>query len=289
MLRAQHRENLPELKNLWQSQILQLQQKQRLWLQSQFYVVGSLLDKRSEGQQLQTYLWSYYQRNPDISAISLQLVENDSTQNSSRSCRAPIKTNPSIIDIIPVFASCKIGDQILLEISGPATIQQVEQILTLQMDYFSFMRDFAQLQNLRFEPGETDDDVPVFIDPNYTNSEIQDAELVIRDDGVDRAVVKMHLSEFDFEPSNLRTVIILVALLTLLLMAFALILYIVLLKPLNRLSNRMYDAGLTNLEDLKERRPPLETGLDSIFRSFKILLDQAKHDATTGLEKSNYF
>ena len=55
----------------WQSQILQLQQKQRLWLQSQYYLLDRLVERGTKPTQFQAVLWDYYQTNPGIRAVSL--------------------------------------------------------------------------------------------------------------------------------------------------------------------------------------------------------------------------
>ena len=59
------------LEQLWQSQIVHLKQKQRLWLQSQYHLISNLLDSSDQDQRLQAFLWGYYQRNPSIHSVLL--------------------------------------------------------------------------------------------------------------------------------------------------------------------------------------------------------------------------
>ena len=52
------------------AQVLQLQQKQRLWLQSQYYLLNTLAKSPADKQNFQSFLWDYYQHNPSIWAVN---------------------------------------------------------------------------------------------------------------------------------------------------------------------------------------------------------------------------
>ena len=71
LLERQNRQGADAMRQAWQGQVLQLQEKQRLWLQSQFYLLAALAESPDERRDFQSFVLQYYQRNPEIWAVNL--------------------------------------------------------------------------------------------------------------------------------------------------------------------------------------------------------------------------
>ena len=60
-----------QMKQLRESQIGYLQQKQELWLQSQYSLISALVKTQSQHGDSQPLIQEYYQRNPNIWSVAL--------------------------------------------------------------------------------------------------------------------------------------------------------------------------------------------------------------------------
>ena len=141
------------LQHTLEAQVLQLQQSQQLWLQSQFYLLNSYLKANLDQRAFQSFLWSYYQRNPSISSVSL--VEFDSQgrpleNRISAGCLQPLELRQLRFEDfrLPRISSCEQDGKALLEIAGPVSTDTAPVVLLISMDYFGFMGEFTRLAEL---------------------------------------------------------------------------------------------------------------------------------------------
>ena len=66
LVERQNQQTAQTLQQSLHAQVLQLQQKQQLWLQSQYYLLNTLAKSPADKQNFQSFLWDYYQHNPSI-------------------------------------------------------------------------------------------------------------------------------------------------------------------------------------------------------------------------------
>ena len=69
LLELQNERAAERFREHWQSQVVQLQQNQQRWLQSQFHLFNTLAESLQEEQKFQSFVLDYYQRNPNIWAV----------------------------------------------------------------------------------------------------------------------------------------------------------------------------------------------------------------------------
>jgi type II secretory pathway pseudopilin PulG len=152
----QNQQNAASYRQNLHGQILQLQQKQQLWLQSQHYLLNTLVESPGGDSKFQSFLWDYYQRNPSIWAVNLIEFDPDGnpvSRSSKPGCRQPGQLHRSNFDdyLVPVITSCRIDDKALLEIAGPVTTEGNARVLLLSMDYFDFLSEFSALSGRRLQ------------------------------------------------------------------------------------------------------------------------------------------
>ena len=138
------------------AQVLQLQQKQQLWLQSQYYLLSTLAETSAEAQKFQSFLWSYYQRNPSIWAVNLVHFDQEGrpvSRSNKPGCLQPGQMHRDSFDnyLVPKISSCRIDDKALLEIAGPVAAEGNPVVLLISMDYFDFVSEFSRLSHRRLE------------------------------------------------------------------------------------------------------------------------------------------
>ena len=150
LVERQNQQSAETLQQNLHAQVLQLQQEQRLWLQSQYYLLNTLAESPTDEQNFQSFLWDYYQRNPSIWAVNL--VEFDQqghpvSKSKKPGCLQPNQMRKEDFDnfLVPRISSCRIDDKALLEIAGPATTNGRAVVLLVSMDYFDFLNKFSIL------------------------------------------------------------------------------------------------------------------------------------------------
>ena len=116
LLERQNLDNAIGFRQNLHGQVLQLQQKQRLWLQSQYYLLNTLAESPTERQQFQSFLWDYYQRNPSIWAVNLVEFDergNPVSRSSRPGCLQPGQMHRDDFDnyLVPQISSCRIDDR----------------------------------------------------------------------------------------------------------------------------------------------------------------------------------
>ncbi len=136
-----------------QVQLNQLQLNQRDWLQAQFYALNALAESAAAGQNFQSLLLDYYQRNPSIWAVNLVLFDADGKPVSNASkpgCLQPAQMRLQEFQA-PSISSCRIDDKALLEIAGPVADDLGAAVLLVSMDYFEYLNAYSELSGRRLQ------------------------------------------------------------------------------------------------------------------------------------------
>ncbi len=152
----QNQQSVVTLQQNLHAQVLQLQQKQKLWLQSQYYLLNTLAESPTESKNFQSFLWAYYQRNPSIWAVNLIYFDEQGrpvSKSNKPGCLQPKEMHRDDFAnyLVPRFSSCRIDDKALLEIAGPVTSDGDEVVLLVSMDYFDFLNEFSILSDRKLQ------------------------------------------------------------------------------------------------------------------------------------------
>jgi len=290
------RQNLQDATSLRQNlhgQVLQLQQKQRLWLQSQYYLLNTFAEASSRRGKFHTFLWDYYQRNPSI--WSVNLVEfNEYGKPVSRSskpgCLQPGQMNRADFDnyLLPVISSCRIDDKSLLEIAGPVSSSENAVVLLVSMDYFDFLNEFSTLTGRRLQR-VADGGGVLYEEFGLGADRGERLEIPIGDgEGV---AGKMHLTvhPVSFWGLFARQALIVIGVLAIAAMLALLLLHRHLIGPLQSLAEKMRIAANSQLESGSAGAGNLGPGLHDLREYFDVLQKMAKRDPVTGLNNRVIF
>ena len=156
LVERQNQQNAEVFQQNWHAQVLQLQQKQQLWLQSQYYLLNTLAESSAESQNFQSFLWDYYQRNSSIWAVNLVQFDEQGlpvSKSSKPGCLQPQQMHREDYKdyLVPRISSCRIDDKALLEISGPVAAGGNAAVLLVSMEYFDFLNEFSSLSGRRLQ------------------------------------------------------------------------------------------------------------------------------------------
>jgi len=290
----QNRQDAMSLRQNLHGQVLQLQQKQRLWLQSQYYMLNTLAETSVKRGRFHTFLWEYYQRNPSIWSVNLVQfnVHGDPVSRSSKpGCLQPSQMRRNDFDnyLLPEITSCRIDDKALLEIAGPVSSADNAQVLLVSMDYFDFLKEFSTLTGRRLqrvaEGGDT----------------VQYEEFGLGTGGNERLVIPIGDSEGVTGELHLAArpvtfwglfagqALVVIAVLAGAAALMWLLLNYYLLGPLLVLSAKMRLAANSQQEGSSHGPDDLEPGLDAMTEYFNVLQKMAKRDPVTGLNNRVIF
>ena len=272
----------------WQSQILQLQQKQRLWLQSQYYLLDRLVERGTKPTQFQAVLWDYYQTNPGIRAVSLVYFDEQGQPvmgTSHSSCPSSLRLRRFDLEGIggPRVVDCRTGDDVLLEISGPVEIDGQLALLLLSMDYFAFLSEFSML--IQRDLRRTGDINQIFQYEEFGSSAEPGLRLTVPLGNNSVIYAELHLQQrpttfgefFMYQAWQVLVLFVLMALLAVLLM------HLGLLRPLNRLAVKMHKVANSHREPDSIVEDPLRPGLATLFDYCNMLQTVSRRDSVTGL------
>ena len=294
LVERQNRERAVGLRQNLHGQVLQLQQKQRLWLQSQYYLLNTLAESPAEQQTFQSFLWDYYQRNPSIWAVNLIKFNergNPVSRSSKPGCLQPGQMHRDDFSdyLVPQISSCRIDDKALLEIAGPVAADGETSVLLVSMDYFDFLNEFHSVSGRRLE--RTAD----------TERGFQYQEFGINNNGNNRVVIpigdtstvfaELHLTLqpltfwglFQRQAASVLLTLVVAALLMLTLLHFKL------LRPLRELAEKMRLAARTQRQDGSTLKVDVMPGLAQMQKDFDALQQIGKRDPVTGLNNRVIF
>ncbi len=292
ILERENRQASEAMLQTWQGQVLQLQEKQRLWLQSQFYLLAALTESPDEQLDFQSFVLQYYQRNPDIWAVNLLRFDADGrtiARANRPGCLQPTQMTRRDFDdfFVPRMESCRIDDKALLEIAGPLKVDGERAVLLVSMDYFTFLREFSSLSHRSLERAQdTDAGVQYREFGLAAERGIRVTVPVVEGDSV---FGQLHLVVPRLTLGDLierQTLAMFTILLGAGLAAFAL-LFVGVLRPLRRLSLAMQDSTGKPADSVDDAI--LEPGLDLLWRQLDDLQLMAKRDPVTGLNNRLIF
>ena len=275
------------------AQVLQLQQSQQLWLQSQYYLLNSYLKSDVDRQRFQSFLWSYYQRNPSIWAVNL--VEFDAlgrpqAGSSKAGCLQPLQLRELRFEDfrLPRISSCEVDGKALLEIAGPVSTEAAPIVLLVSMDYFGFLDEFSRLTGRKLT-------AVAGIDGGFRFDQVnpgEDSELAITipigDAGSIHAELRLQHRSPSFWQLFQRQAAIVLTLLLLAALLVWLLLQRLMIDPLNALAGKMRLAAQGSSKK-SEASTPLRPGLASLHRYFGQMRKSATRDPVTGLSNRIIF
>ncbi len=282
------------LKQLWQSQIAHLQQKQHLWLQSQYYLISTLLDSDDQDQRLQAFLWGYFQRNPAVYSVLLVKFDQNGKIKSSSPKPACLQLQQSKQQdfedyLVPRITSCRVADKVLLEIAGRVPGSGSDSILIMSMNYFSFLPEFSSAAQKMLQLNLNSGDAIEYTEIRNPNGTADSITISFEEDGI--LLGQLHLSSapmlyFDLWLQQVFTVLAILVL-------AALLVYSqfnrLLIKPVLILAQKMRDTAVTHYSGKRGKPRPVMPGLKVMHEYFHALQGMAKHDPLTGLNNRVIF
>ncbi|MGD2173608.1 MAG: GGDEF domain-containing protein, partial [Gammaproteobacteria bacterium] len=290
------RQNMQDAASLRQNlhgQVLQLQQKQRLWLQSQYYLLNTLAETSSRRGNFHTFLWDYYQRNPSI--WSVNLVEFDARGNpisrsSKPGCLQPAQMRREDFDdyLLPEISSCRIDDKALLEIAGPVSSSENAVVLLVSMDYFDFLNEFSTLTGRRLQRVTDSGDGFIYEEFGLHSAVGAVSIPVGNSDGV-TGEVRLALQPLSFWGLFAGQALVVIAVLAGLAVLALLLLQYNLIGPLLTLAEKMRVAANSQQDSRKVRAGGVGLGLRALNEYFAVLQKMAKRDPVTGLNNRVIF
>jgi diguanylate cyclase (GGDEF)-like protein len=276
------------------AQVLQLQQKQKLWLQSQYYLLNTLAKSPTDKQNFQSFLWDYYQRNPSIWAVNL--VEFDQqgrpvSRSKKPGCLQPNQMRRDDFDnfLVPRISSCRIDDKALLEIAGPATTDDKAVVLLVSMDYFDFLNEFSILSGRRLQ--RATDTLQGIQYREFSATGNRGTQLLIPIGERDAIFGELHLELQPLSAWGLfeRQAVIVFLVLLCAAIAVLTLLHLNLIRPLQELAEKMRRAAKNQQGSNTDAASELRPGLKVMTEYFQVLQKMAKRDPVTGLNNRVIF
>ena len=294
VIQKENRIQSADYRQLWQAQISHLQQKQRLWLQSQYYLISTLLGSRNQDQRLQAFLWDYYQRNPNVRSVSLIEFNPDGKiryqppkagcLNLDQSSRQEFKNF-----LVPRFTGCSVGDKALLEIVGPVLQSSRNSALVISMDYFSFMKEFSNAAEKKLVLSGATQNLIEYSEVSDSRDNYDTFTINFEEEG--QLLGQLHLARQSLGYIDLWLEQI-VPVLGLLLLAVLLV-YTqfnrLLVRPLLNLADKMRDTAAGHYSDNAGRFRPVTPGLKLMHEYFHAIQNMTKRDPLTGLNNRVIF
>ena len=294
VIQQENRIQSAALKQLWQSQIAHLQQKQRLWLQSQYHLISTLLEPGDQDQRLQAFLWGYYQRNPSVHSVLLIKFDKNGEIKSYPPKPGCLRLQQSSRQnfenyLVPRFTSCRVDDKVLLEIVGPLSKSGSDSILIISMNYFSFLAEFSNVAQKKLQLNLSASDSIEYTE--VANSTVAADALTISFEEGGLLLGKLHLRSqplhyFDLWTRQIFPVLLILALTVLLVYSQF---NRLLIKPLLILAQKMRDTAVTDYSGKRGKPRPVLPGLKVMHEYFHALQGMAKHDPLTGLNNRVIF
>jgi diguanylate cyclase (GGDEF)-like protein len=290
----QNQQNATVYRQNLHGQVLQMQQKQRLWLQSQYYLINTLAESSAERQTFQSFLWDYYQRNPSIWAVNLVQFDergNPVSRSSKPGCLQPTQMHRDDFDdyLVPQIASCRIDDKALLEIAGPVAAEGDALVLLVSMDYFDFLNEFSTLSGRRLQRAADVDGAIQYQEFGFNpGSDIQ-VTLPVGDTTSVFGELHLKVQPMSFwELFERQAAIVLLALVAASILLLTL-LHFNLIRPLLELAERMRLAAHHQQAAGAASKAEVRPGLRQMREYFNVLQKLAKRDPVTGLNNRVIF
>jgi diguanylate cyclase (GGDEF)-like protein len=292
IVERQNNQDAVSLRQSLHGQVLQLQQKQRLWLQSQYYLLNTLAETSTRRGKFHTFLWDYYQRNPSIWSVNLVQFDdkgNPVSRTSKPGCLQPSQMRRDEFDdyLLPEISSCRIDDKALLEIAGPVSSSENALVLLVSMDYFDFLNEFSTLTGRRLQ--RVPDSGGVLYEEFGIGARGSPAVSIPigSSDGVS-AEVRLAVQPLSFWGLFADQALIVIAVLAVVACLALLLLQYNLVRPLLSLAEKMRIAA-NSQQDNRNVRAGVGPGLAAMHEHFNVLQKMAKRDPVTGLNNRVIF
>ena len=277
-----------------QVQIQQLQQNQKLWLQSQYYLLNTLAKSPNENQNFQSFLWGYYQRNPSIWAVN-RVQFNDRGLPLSKSnkpgCLQPDQLLRFKFDnfLVPRISSCRIDDKALLEIAGPVVTDGTPMMLLVSMDYFDFLNEFSNLTGRKLQRAADIGQGFQFYEFGLGENEGETIRVELLEAGDVFGEIYFNVQPLSFWTLFDRQVAIVLGLLLVGVLLVLVLLNRYLLKPAQALAQDMSCAVHGRQPEDATAVAKLRPGLGELTEYFELMQKTARRDAVTGLNNRVIF
>ena len=290
----QNRQNAETFQQNWHAQVLQLQQKQQFWLQSQFYLLSTLAESSLESQDFQSLVLDYYQRNPSIWAVNLIRFDQQGQPLSKATkpgCLQPQQIRKDNFDAhrVPQTAGCRIDDKAFLEISGPVSIEGSTAVLLVSMDYFSFLGEFSELSQRKLQHSAGNEAGIQYQEFAVDGNQNPSVAVPVGDG--ERVYGQLHLllQPISFWDLFRRQALLVLVILVIGASLVAFLLHRQLIKPLLELALKMRSIAGSQRQQLSTEAASVAPGLKVMHKYFHALQKMAKRDPLTGLSNRVIF
>jgi diguanylate cyclase (GGDEF)-like protein len=281
-----------QTKQLRESQIGYLQQKQQLWLQSQYSLISTLVKTQSQHDYSQSFIQEYYQRNPNIWSVALlesEFVNELTSEALKPGCLVTDKVGLKAVSnsFLPMISSCYIDGKALLEMSG--SLAGSDAVLIISMDYFSFITELSKLTQGKVSPNASVDNPLEFeelangIPPeNAFNVTVANQNQIL-------GGIRLSWQSVDYFDVWLKQFLPVFILLLLVAGAAYTSINRALIRPVLDLAERMYRVSVSQYGSFDQKQDEVKPGLLTLYHYFGALQNMAKHDALTGLNNRIIF
>ncbi|MFT5549529.1 MAG: diguanylate cyclase (GGDEF)-like protein [Candidatus Azotimanducaceae bacterium] len=281
-----------QTKQLRESQIGYLQQKQQLWLQSQYSLISTLVKTQSQHDYSQSFIQEYYQRNPNIWSVALlesEFVNELTSEALKPGCLVTDKVGLKAVSnsFLPMISSCHIDGKALLEMSG--SLAGSDAVLIISMDYFSFITELSKLTQGKVSPNASVDNPLEFeelangIPPeNAFNVTVANQNQIL-------GGIRLSWQSVDYFDVWLKQFLPVFILLLLVAGAAYTSINRALIRPVLDLAERMYRVSVSQYGSFDQKQDEVKPGLLTLYHYFGALQNMAKHDALTGLNNRIIF
>jgi diguanylate cyclase (GGDEF)-like protein len=281
-----------QTKQLRESQIGYLQQKQQLWLQSQYSLISTLVKTQSQHNYSQSFIQEYYQRNPKIWSVALlesEFVNELTSEALKPGCLVTDKVGLKAVSnsFLPMISSCHIDGKALLEMSG--SLAGSDAVLIISMDYFSFITELSKLTQGKVSPNASVDNPLEFeelangIPPeNAFNVTVANQNQIL-------GGIRLSWQSVDYFDVWLKQFLPVFILLLLVAGAAYTSINRALIRPVLDLAERMYRVSVSQYGSFDQKQDEVKPGLLTLYHYFGALQNMAKHDALTGLNNRIIF
>jgi len=294
MIDRQGQQNTTTLRQNLHAQVLQLQQKQHLWLQSQYYLLSTLAESSADTQAFQSFLWSYYQRNPSIWAVNLVHFDQEGrpvSKSSKPGCQQPSQMNRDNFDnfLVPQISSCRIDDKALLEIAGPVAAEGNPAVLLVSMDYFDFLVEFSSKSGRYLQRAAENERGIQYQEFNADGDRGSQITIPVGTEKDVFAELHLELQTLTFWDLFKSQAAIVFALLVVAASLALVLLHLNLIRPLLQLAEKMHLAAKSQQENTSGRQGTVRPGLEAMIDDFNVMQKMAKRDPVTGLNNRVIF
>jgi diguanylate cyclase (GGDEF)-like protein len=281
-----------QTKQLRESQIGYLQQKQQLWLQSQYSLISTLVKTQSQHNYSQSFIQEYYQRNPNIWSVALlesEFVNELTSEALKPGCLVTDKVGLKAVSnsFLPMISSCHIDGKALLEMSG--SLAGSDAVLIISMDYFSFITELSKLTQGKVSPNASVDN-PLEFEELANGIPSENAfNVTVANQNQILGGIRLSWQSVDYFDVWLKQFLPVFILLLLVAGAAYTSINRALIRPVLDLAERMYRVSVSQYGSFDQKQDEVKPGLLTLYHYFGALQNMAKHDALTGLNNRIIF